>query len=376
MGINLPEYYGKRNAVVGHHAFASRGLLDFQYPIGEKGKIIDFESFEDLLSYTAEQLLRCEMKGSSVLLCETHDQDKKVRERETEILFESFQVDSAYLSVSSILAMYTTGRTSGIIVECGAGRTLIIPVFEGYPLPHAVVEHCCAGRDMATHLAKRITEHEKNHKLGVDLDNAYGVYLVESALIEKVMNFTTTDSALEDAASLSLNKDPQNTSAKQSPSSTYALPDGREVQIDETMIRECREMYFSPDASGTLSQINPPLDVTSGIVQQTETCLQKLDREVRHVGDSFVFTGGVAGCKGFSEQFAVDIEPVYSKYIRTQRSLAKVCVSWRNGDVKHPCYMAWHGGSILASLHTFGSMWVSKTEYEETGPTIVHRKCF
>ena len=46
---------------------------------------------------------------------------KKVRERETEILFESFQVDSVYHSVSSILAMYMTGHTSGIIIKCGAG---------------------------------------------------------------------------------------------------------------------------------------------------------------------------------------------------------------------------------------------------------------
>lgn len=39
-------------------------------------------------------------------------------------------------------------------------------------------------------------------------------------------------------------------------------------------------------------------------------------------------------------------------------------------------YSVWIGGSILASLSTFQQMWVSKTEYEEMGPSIVHRKCF
>jgi actin, other eukaryote len=34
------------------------------------------------------------------------------------------------------------------------------------------------------------------------------------------------------------------------------------------------------------------------------------------------------------------------------------------------------GGSILASLSTFQTMWIKKEEYEEAGPTIVHRKCF
>ena len=36
---------------------------------------------------------------------------------------------------------------------------------------------------------------------------------------------------------------------------------------------------------------------------------------------------------------------------------------------------AWIGGSILTSLSTFDSMWVTKQEYNESGPSVVHRKC-
>jgi actin-related protein len=39
-------------------------------------------------------------------------------------------------------------------------------------------------------------------------------------------------------------------------------------------------------------------------------------------------------------------------------------------------YSVWIGGSILASLSTFQQMWISKEEYDESGPAIVHRKCF
>ena len=38
-------------------------------------------------------------------------------------------------------------------------------------------------------------------------------------------------------------------------------------------------------------------------------------------------------------------------------------------------YAVWIGGSILASLSTFDDMWVTKEEYDEAGPSIVHRKC-
>jgi actin-related protein len=39
-------------------------------------------------------------------------------------------------------------------------------------------------------------------------------------------------------------------------------------------------------------------------------------------------------------------------------------------------YSVWIGGSILASLSTFQQMWISKQEYDEVGPSIVHQKCF
>ena len=39
-------------------------------------------------------------------------------------------------------------------------------------------------------------------------------------------------------------------------------------------------------------------------------------------------------------------------------------------------YSVWIGGSILASLSSFQQMWIGKQEYDESGPSIVHRKCF
>jgi actin-related protein len=35
----------------------------------------------------------------------------------------------------------------------------------------------------------------------------------------------------------------------------------------------------------------------------------------------------------------------------------------------------WIGGSILASLSTFQQFLITKAEYDEFGPSIVHRKC-
>jgi actin-related protein len=38
-------------------------------------------------------------------------------------------------------------------------------------------------------------------------------------------------------------------------------------------------------------------------------------------------------------------------------------------------YSVWRGGSIMCYLSSFESKWITKEEYEENGPEIVHRYC-
>ena len=365
VGIVLPVH-GKRDAVVGEDAFAFRGLLDFHYPIGGNwGKIIDFDSLEDILSYSANYALRCDLKSKSILLCD----NKESREKATELVFETFQVHSAYFAMSSILAMYATGRTSGVILECGAGRSLVIPVYEGYPLAHCVSEHCYSGRDMATRLAQKISEHERNRKADLDLNNAYGVHLLESVVIEKAVNFTEGVESAADTVDQESHGASTNSTVS---SSMYSLPDGREVFIDKAMIQKCIDLYFSPE---NIARQEQEQSGVQSIIRHVETSLQKLDVDARHVGEDCILTGGVAGCKGFYERFMTEL-PIFPKYVRSRRSFAKSCVSWKKCGIKHPCHMAWKGGSLVASLHAYGSEWIKKSDYEEVGPGIVNRKCY
>ena len=39
-------------------------------------------------------------------------------------------------------------------------------------------------------------------------------------------------------------------------------------------------------------------------------------------------------------------------------------------------FLTWIGGSILSSVSTFTAMWISRSDFSESGPNIVHRKCF
>jgi actin-related protein len=36
----------------------------------------------------------------------------------------------------------------------------------------------------------------------------------------------------------------------------------------------------------------------------------------------------------------------------------------------------WRGGGVLAGMPTFKQMWVTRADYDEMGPSVVHKKCF
>lgn len=57
------------------------------------------------------------------------------------------------------------------------------------------------------------------------------------------------------------------------------------------------------------------------------------------------------------------------KLLANERMMRVYAVTGEEGK-----YSAWIGGSIVASLSTFQSRWTSRKDYDEVGPSIVHRQ--
>merc|ERR1740120_433230 len=94
--------------------------------------------------------------------------------------------------------------------------------------------------------------------------------------------------------------------------------------------------------------------------------IMKCDVECRHLlYANVVLTGGSTMFPGIGQ--------------RMTEELAALAPSSMKINVVAPPerkYSTWIGGSFLACLETFQQMWMSKEEYDESGPAIVHRKCF
>lgn len=47
-------------------------------------------------------------------------------------MFETFNVPSFYVSIQAVLSLYSSGRTTGLVLDSGDGVTHCVPIFEGY----------------------------------------------------------------------------------------------------------------------------------------------------------------------------------------------------------------------------------------------------
>merc|ERR1712178_241085 len=103
-----------------------------------------------------------------------------------------------------------------------------------------------------------------------------------------------------------------------------------------------------------------------GVADATFQTIMKCDVDIRKdLYANIVLSGGTTMYPGISERLSKEIT-----------SLAPASIKVKIVAPPERKYSVWIGGSILASLSTFQSMWISKEEYDESGPSIVHRKCF
>ena len=77
----------------------------------------------------------------------------------TQIIFESFSVSAFHVQLQAVLSLYTSGRTTGIILESGDGVTHTVPICEGLSLPHAINRPNLAGGDLTMGLTRLLNQH-------------------------------------------------------------------------------------------------------------------------------------------------------------------------------------------------------------------------
>ncbi|KAL8265844.1 hypothetical protein R6Q59_003188 [Mikania micrantha] len=329
---------GQKNAYVGYEARSKRGIVTLRYPI-TRGIVSNMDDMEKIWHHTFYNELRISPEEHPVFLTETSLNSKANREKMAQIMFETFNAPAMHLAMQAVLSLYASGRITGMMLDSGDGVSHVVPIYEGYALPHAIHSLDLGGRDLTESLMRILS--------------GRGYLFTTIAEREIIRDMK------EKLAYVALDYEQELETAQSSYTSvekSYELPDGEVITIGTERFR-CAEVLFRPSLMGV---------ETSGIHEMTYKSIMKSDVDLRkELYENIVLSGGSTLLPGFSDRMRKEI-----------MALAPSDMAVKVVAPPERKYSAWIGGSILASLSNFQQEWISKAKYDEFGASIVHSNLF
>jgi actin-related protein len=288
----------------------------------------------DLWEYLLREELHVSSRDYSVLVTEPPWRQRQEREDWSEVWFEHFSVPALHMASQPLLALYASGKTSGLVVYSGQQYTDILPVIEGYVLsPGQRV--AIGGQTITDYLGRLIRKYRGPIRLTAE-------HIQE---LKENMCYVAKD-YLKEA------EHPSRGAIQE-----YEFPDGKKLTVGDEKFK-APELLFKPAIAGKDCR---------GLTESLLSAVNKTDIDARHcLYSNIIVAGGNTSFNGFDERLLFEL-----------KEHVPLPVKLRLHNEQNRGLAAWLGGSIMTSLGPcWQHFWITKDMYEEIGPSVIHRKSF
>ncbi|XP_056651951.1 actin, clone 302 isoform X1 [Monodelphis domestica] len=320
---------------VGQEAQDNRSILTLNHPM-QHGVVTSWDDMEKIWEHLYKDGLRETPKQRPVLLTEAPLNPPENRAKMVEIFFETFQVPALYVALQGLMALYATGKSTGVVLECGDGVTAVIPIYQGRCLFQSISRSDFAGGDVTNYLAGLFLEK------GISLMNTGSKDIITD--IKERLCYIIPDPH-ERMKEENLDCSIYN----------YILPDGQTMQIGDELF-QVPECLFQPSKAGSSA---PGIHTLV-----TESVLKSSHHFQKDLLNNLILSGGSTLCPGMKRRLWREIQ-----------SLMKGSLKVNIMAPSDRLLSVWIGASVITSLSTFQQMWMSSSDYNELGPS-AKQNCF
>ncbi|PVU95545.1 hypothetical protein BB561_001755 [Smittium simulii] len=338
--------YQVKDINVGTEAAALRSVLSMSYPL-ENGIIKNWEDMRHVWDYTFFEKLKIDPTQTKILLTEAPLNPKANREQMVQTMLEHYGFEGVYVAIQAVLTLYAQGLLTGVVIDSGDGVSHIIPVYQGYSLPHLTKRLDVAGRHVTRYLIKLLQLRGYEFNRTADFETARQIkeklcYVSYDLDLDKKLSAETTTLV-----------------------ETYTLPDGRVIKISSERF-QAPECMFQPEL----------IDVESpGIAELLLNTVQDAPIDMRSdLYSHVILSGGSSMYPGFPSRLDKEVRQLYLEKVLNGNNERLEKFKLQIDDPPNRKHMVFLGGAVLADvMKNNPSAWITKQEWLEMGPRCLEK---
>ncbi len=325
----------RKHIYVGDSAVVQRPLQVYEYPV-HRGLITDWNYIERMWRYAFEEF-NSDPEEHPVMLLEHPLTPKSAREKTTQTMFETFKVPALFMANPCVASLRAVGRTTGVAVSMGGQTTYSMAVKDGKGMIETLNSIDIGSQDVVASFMKSM--------IPENWDSGNLAYQNLAAHILRKIGYIALD---------------YNTELQKRDNEVSATYEDQYCALDYVFHHERfmhTEIVFTPELFGLEK---------SGIHDMIYNSVNKCEPSIQsELFKNIVLSGGNSLTRGLDARLIKELQilsPEHSKHMRIE--------SGPNGLSRWD--LPFIGAAQLGETLTD---WMTKAEYDEVGPLLVHDKC-